>query len=203
MKITRFPLIGLLAITAACSYSGYTGDGVLVDGGWTHFVSRYEVRLGSVDLAKDHEHTFVMRSLPAREFVVGLKLNPSDCKLMGSDQRISIRLADEKGAIVVQESHALREMTWETNYHNECDAPFGYVLTKGTEISDGHGNTCGQPTITGADGGHGSYFNSRSEGVYRLSFSSDPSDSSPGGPHLVQVLLEDTGPLTTGTNGCD
>ncbi|MFC5491426.1 hypothetical protein [Dokdonella soli] len=187
-------LLAPLALVTACySASSYKGDGTLVDHGSRYWAKRYEVNLGSIDLAQPREWHFRAAGLPAREFVLGVIPDASDCSLLDSTVSILFEVKDEQGSSVIREEQPLRKLTWEKVLGHECKSPFGYVRGQAKEMPARNGDVSMQPIVTGADCGRGTYFSSRPAGIYEITIAVRVEGQSLPEAHMAKVVLKDDG----------
>lgn len=190
--VLSFPMV------TSCEINHYHGDGTLEDNthGWGMFDSgsRYHVVLGTVDLSRNGEVRFHAAGLPARDFDVGVELNPADCKLKQSEMNLSITVKNEHGQKVISESHPLKSFVWSAFLNDQCNIPFGYIRGRGKDVQIGANQYCVKTNYTGADHGSGTSFTSRPSGSYEIDVlvSGVPTGA---GSHVDRVVLRDGGPV--------
>lgn len=155
-----------------------------------------QMTVGTIELKTGAEQRIQLHDLPeSRELVIGL--NVSNCDLLKSENHVAILMKDESGHVVINEDRRLKDFSWMRGV-NQCTPAFGYVRGEGRErpLND-HGDTCGEPIYTGADYGYGTYFKSRSNGVYTLVVKSYGGTDSLGS---ADIRLMDDGPFVA--KGC-
>jgi hypothetical protein len=186
-------LSSLILATACYSAASYKGDGTFVDHGPRYWTNRYEANLGSIDLAQPREWHFRAVGLPAREFVLGLVPDASNCSLLDSNVLVSFEIKDEQGSSVVREKQPLRKLVWEKILGHECKSSFGYVRGQANEIAAGNGDVSMQPIVTGADCGRGTYFSSRPAGAYEITVAVLEEGQPLPEAHTAKIVLKDGG----------
>jgi hypothetical protein len=97
-------IVAVLCIgTAYPDTVSYIGDGQLIDHGWHRLTNRYEVVLGAINIGNGDHKDFRFRGLPHREFILGLRLEATNCKLMQSGATVSFTVLNERGESVINE----------------------------------------------------------------------------------------------------
>jgi hypothetical protein len=173
-------------------------DGKLVDYGPFTIMGRYVMQVGTIGLGNEKERHFRVEGLPpSRDFVLQLELKAKDCEIRKLDLRVSLKMTEENGNVVIAETHALREMVWGGSA-NPCDSlSVAYVDGGYQTFHIGPGNNCNRPIITGADNGNGTWFVSRAGAVYSVTVSvhGNPADMRPD--TSLRVVLHDIGGHST------
>jgi hypothetical protein len=110
-------LLTVTILLGACSKSiPYTGDGRLVDHGWTAAHDRYVVELGPLDLTRTGSTTFRIAGLPATHFVVGLQVPVAAEKAQSADSGtpadVALQLIHLPAEQVLIITGPLRGLTW-------------------------------------------------------------------------------------------
>lgn len=169
--------------------------GKLQDRGWRFPWGRYFMNLGTIDLSQIQERRFEVKGLPAeRQFVLGFQIDVGDCKIQNSELQVSLKMTEEHGLVVINEDHAFRQLLWSKG-RSDCAPTFGYVRGQGRETPlDRVGNVCNQPIITGADGGYGTRFVSRQEGVYTVTIKVHGTAIEELNAVSARIVIEDNGP---------
>jgi len=122
-------LIGI-AVALGCNDGGYSGDGSFTDFGASRATERYELDLGDVSLQTDRVYHYSVTHLPPTEFVFGLELRaPFLGKFNGADRKlihahVDLRMTDEEGRTVIDESAPLAEWVW--SHARDTEIVFAY-----------------------------------------------------------------------------
>lgn len=135
MSIMRycFLLFILVCITGCYSPIFYEGDGRLIDKGVNHYVHRYLLFLGVLDLTDTRTHRFMANYLPEREFVLGLEVQVQECIEPTEKTLVSFSIVEkETGNIIMDIDIFLSELTWSFSLA-ECNTMFGYVRSNSTD----------------------------------------------------------------------
>ena len=160
----------------------YSGDGTIsrpVQG-----VYGYKVDLGKLDLGRRNEVERALSGLPREGFTIGLEVVRK--RSASSDTvrepplraRVRMRLANERGEVVVYEEGPLNEWIWTAAPGGPYD--YAFVYRRGLDIEIPEGKDGSVRVVRGPtrpDGGWGTSFEPRRRGKYELSIeilASDP-----------------------------
>lgn len=183
-------IVAVLCISAAYPANvAYVGDGQLIDHGKHHLTNRYEVVLGAVNIGNTEEFQF--RGLPHREFILGLRLDAANCKLMQSAATVSFTVRNERGVSVINEQRSLRDLVWQTTLGRECQLPFGYVRSS-VGAARGESDCASSSANAKADQVRGTYFVARREGAYQVQIATQTPDGMTV-TGTAAVVLQDNG----------
>lgn len=199
-----YPAILLASLLVACSGApvdiGAQPEGKLLDRGSGFVVGRYSMNLGAVNLGEAQERYFRVEGLPgSREFVLGIQIQAGDCAIQKSDLRVALKMTDERGRMVIDEEHPLREFVWSAG-RDYCVPAFGYIRGRAEEVRvNDRGDVCMRPVITGADGGRGTYFVTREGAVYRVTVKVRGRPAGTLDVRWANVTVEDNGAKQAGS----
>jgi hypothetical protein len=151
----------------------YSGDGKMSQP--MQGVFSYQVDLGRVNLARTGVLRRTLSGMPREGFTVGFEVARKGRAPSDSDTepplraKIRLRLANERGEIVIHEEGPLNEWVWTARRGGPYDSAFIYRRGSVREIpvgNDGSVRVVQEPTRP--DGGWGTSFEPRHGGTYEL-----------------------------------
>lgn len=154
-----------IALSGCFRYSGYKGDGNFRDNGWRNYSGRYELNLGSIDLASPRSRTYTIEKLPRGEFTVGI-VAPDVAAEPQNNVILRIVLTDRFGQIIISEEGSLASWTAQRGFNDTG----GYFYRRG-ESQDfplPKGGTRSERLNVKTSGGWGTYFYSEKHTAYSL-----------------------------------
>ncbi len=118
-NVTKELLVVVFSVilTSGCyQISQYSGDGRLVDNGYSSAIDRYVLNLGQVDFTRRGRTTYRMKNLPGVDFVVGIEIATGPESRIVVEERLvnpvlSLELS-QGGAVLFSKKSALSTWTW-------------------------------------------------------------------------------------------
>ena len=108
--------VPVLLVVGCYKASSYSGDGRLVDNGYSSATDRYVLDLGPLAIANADARTYQLQNLPSDNFVLGIALTCPTSSGCFDDRPInatvSFDLRDDSGMVIVQRQAALGDWTW-------------------------------------------------------------------------------------------
>ncbi len=186
---------GLVLGVSGCTQLFYHGDGTLSQDLATF---RYVLDLGPFDLSRAGQKTYEISGLPETEFTIGVQVTCiGSCALplwetKPLDVNVELRLTNEHGETVVAVAKQLSSWTW-SGSGNEPQKAFLYLPGEQRKIpSLGDGQITDPLIRFAADGGWGTYFTPRWNGLYRLRVATQSGDAQAAN-FLVRIQAEGGG----------
>ena len=110
-------VISMTPIVGCYKASDYSGDGQLVDNGWSAAIARYVLALDAVDLSRGTTKTYRIENLPEEEFVAGIEvtLSPEDRDAIENRRIrpvISLKLLGPDREVIFKKKGRLDEWSW-------------------------------------------------------------------------------------------